>query len=134
MADFDAFDPSKPNKSLYCQCNVNRSARLEFSSKHLFCLLDVGQRKGLKGRKFPVSCRVLSAIRHRAWRTSEVALSSSWLQIAFREEGLPIVGLFMPTYDRVPATDIRRLASYEDAPSLILTIVGMICPSPHSPL
>ena len=60
-------------------------------------------------------------------------VNRDWLQIASHQEGLPVVDLFTPPFDRVPAADIRRMASYEDT-SLILTVIGMTCPSPHSPI
>jgi hypothetical protein len=55
------------------------------------------------------------------------------LQIAFRRAALPGVGLYILPVDRVAPYDIRRMVSYEDT-APILTVIGLIYPSPHSPI
>jgi len=44
----------------------------------------------------------------------------------------PVVTLFYPPSNIIYADSIRRMASCEDGPHPILTVVGMIYSSPHS--
>ena len=73
-------------------------------------------------------------VRHKS--ILDICLANGCLQIISRKEQpgnpFPVVTVFTPPSDILRPDHIRMMASCEDGPHPILTVVGKICSSPHS--